>query len=257
MLDINENKGVSIIRMNRPEKRNALNRSLVTSLTEHFIRLNSDSKTRVIVLTGVDQVFSAGADLDALNALQSATHQENMEDSDALASLFKAMYLCNKPVIGAINGHAIAGGCGLVTLCDISIADENAKFGYTETRIGFVPAMVTKFLISKIGDARARRLLLSGELISANEAQKIGLITEVTSDLPNGLQNRVDYWVELFSEKVSPQAVAATKDLIRNTANLSWSDALDYASKANAEARSTDDCKRGVEAFLKKEKIKW
>jgi len=240
-------------RMNRADKRNALNTELVTALSQALHKYQHESWVRLVVLTGEGDVFSAGADLEGLKTLQYATQDENLRDSAQLATLFRLLYDYPVPILGVINGHALAGGCGLVSMCDISLSGPYAKFGYTETRIGFVPAIVSKFLISKVGMTQAQRLLLSGEIISAEEASRIGLITEVADQF----EDRVSYWIDVFTHKVSPKAIRTTLKLIRNVAEKTVSQSLDDAIRLNAEARMTDDCKRGIEAYLKKEKIVW
>lgn len=253
MLSTNLTGGVFTIQMNRPEKKNALGNELVQKMTEAFSEANQSAEARVVVLTGSNDVFSAGADLQALRDLQQATYEQNLSDSTRLGGLFEAIYNCSKPVIAAVNGHAIAGGCGLLTLCDIVISVPEAKFGYTETRIGFVPAFVARFLIDRIGESQARRLLLSGMLIDAAEAQSIGLITEVTPDFEGALKK----WTDTFEKKVSPNSVQLTKEVFRQIKDLSWNGALRYAAEVNAIARQSEDCKKGVSAFLNKEKLEW
>lgn len=253
MLHVERTGAVVTLRMNRPEKRNALNRALIEALLQAITAAGSDPDVRVIVLTGAGDAFSAGADLDALRSMQQATYEENLRDSRGLAALFEAMYTCEKPIIGHINGHAIAGGCGLVTLCDISVSVQSARFGYTETQIGFVPALVSRFLPHKVGGTQASMLLLSGLLIDADEAARIGLITEVAADS----DERVAFWVDRFSSRVSPEAVRATKMLLREIPSLPLSEALERAAQANASARQSEDCRKGVSAFLNKDKIRW
>lgn len=240
-------------RMNRAEKRNALSAELVVALILALEKYQHESWVRLVVLTGDGQAFSAGADLDALKSLQTATQDENLRDSAQLASLFRLLYEYPVPILGAINGHALAGGCGLASMCDISVSVPQAKFGYTETRIGFVPAIVSKFLIPKVGMTQAQRLLLGGEIVSAEEAFRIGLITEVSDQF----DDRVSYWIHVFTHQVSPVAVKSTRKLIREVSEKSVSDSIDYAVRLNAEARMTDDCQRGISAFLNKEKIDW
>ena len=238
---------------NRPEKKNALNRELILALTEAFNNYGTLNETRLIVLTGNGDVFSAGVDLEALQKLQHATIAQNLLDSKQLANLFEAIYLCDKPILGVINGHALAGGCGLVSMCDISLSTSLAKFGYTETRIGFVPAIVSKFLYHKIGEAHTRRLLLSGEVINSEEAFRIGLITEVAENI----DERTKHWIQVFTNEVSPEAVQRTKKLLRSISNLSIEQSLVNAVQENASSRMTTDCKKGISAFLNKEKIQW
>ena len=255
MLQIRTDDGIRYITLNRPDKRNALNRELVEELTREVEEADADATIRAIVLTGSGEVFSAGADLAALQHLQAATYEENLKDSRTLASLFDAMYRSTKPLIAAVNGHAIAGGCGLVTLCDIAIAVDTARFGYTETRIGFVPALVARFALAKIGETQSRRLLLSGMLVDAAEAMRIGLITEVCTT--SEFQDRLSYWTDIFRNQVSPQAVSQTRELLRTAVSVSWEEALEQAARINAKARETLDCKKGVAAFLNKEPLRW
>lgn len=255
MLQIRTDDGIRYITLNRPDKRNALNRELVEELTLEVEEADADATIRAIVLTGSGEVFSAGADLAALQHLQAATYEENLKDSRTLASLFDAMYRSTKPLIAAVNGHAIAGGCGLVTLCDIAIAVDTARFGYTETRIGFVPALVARFALAKVGETQSRRLLLSGMLVDAAEAMRIGLITEVCTT--SEFQDRLSYWTEIFRNQVSPQAVSQTRELLRTASSVSWEEALEHAARINAKARETSDCKKGVAAFLNKEPLRW
>ena len=253
VLSIERNHLFVTLRMNRPEKRNALNRDLVDQLHQAIAALSEDTEIRAIVLTGAGDAFSAGADLEVLRGLQNASYEENLADSQALGRLFEVMYLCPKPIIGHINGHAIAGGCGLATLCDITVSVPQARFGYTETQIGFVPALVSHFLPRKVSGTHASMLLLSGLLIDAEEAARIGLITEVANDT----DERVAFWVDRFTTRVSPQAVVATKTLLREIPDLPLKDAMAQAAEANASARQTTDCRKGVAAFLNKDKIRW
>jgi len=255
LLRMHTTDGIRFLTLNRPEKRNALSRELVWELSQAFQDTDEDETVRAVVLSGAGDVFSAGADLAALQALQSASYEDNLKDSRALATLFDRMYRCSKPIIGAVNGHAIAGGCGLVTLCDITIAVDTARFGYTETRIGFVPALVARFALLKIGETQSRRLLLSGMLIDAAEAHRIGLITEMCTT--QEFQGRLDYWTDIFRTQVSLQAVVTTRELLRSAASMSWEEALEHAIRLNAQARETSDCKKGVAAFLNKEKLSW
>jgi methylglutaconyl-CoA hydratase len=248
-----ENEHHVVFQLNRPDKKNALNSELILELTAAFQKYSEDPHCRLIVLTGAGDAFSAGADLESMNNLQSNSYEENLEDSLQLATLFKTIIKCDKPILGKINGHAIAGGCGLLSLCDISITHPTSKFGYSETRIGFVPAMVARFLVAKIGESNARKLLLSGITIDAAQAEKIGLISEVTSDLDKS----VDFWVDLLTKKVSPEALRTTKQVLRDTANMNWDDAIRHGAEVNAKSRQTSDCKKGVHAFLNKSKIDW
>ena len=161
---------VAYITINRPDKRNALNPELVEALTDLFLRAGHDEEVKVVVLRAIGEVFSAGADLEYLQKLQYISSQDNLEDTIAIKELFYTIYTLPKLVIAQVEGHAIAGGCGLAAVCDIIFAVPEAKFGYTEVKIGFVPALVTCFLVRKLGEGRVRELLLSGELVDAATA---------------------------------------------------------------------------------------
>jgi methylglutaconyl-CoA hydratase len=165
------------------------------------------------------------------------------------------MYTLPKPIIAQIQGHALAGGCGLAAICDFSFAVPAAKFGYTEVKIGFVPAIVSAFLVRKIGEGRARELLLSGDIISAERANAYGLINYVTEEAD--LENRVNAFARQLCTGTSGQSVAATKALLSQLPSLSLSASLKLAAETNAHARATDDCRRGIGAFLAKEEFEW
>ncbi|RZM18206.1 MAG: enoyl-CoA hydratase/isomerase family protein, partial [Pedobacter sp.] len=172
---------IATISINRPDKRNALNPALVTSLTEHLLKASEDDEVKVIVLKAEGSVFSAGADLEYLQQIQQNGYEENLADSENLKRLFTTIYYLPKIVIAQVEGHAIAGGCGLATVCDIIFAVPEAKFGYTEVKLGFVPAIVSCFLLRKTSETLAKRILLTGALFSAQEALDFGLITFVTN----------------------------------------------------------------------------
>ncbi len=245
---------VGYITLNRPEKRNALNFQVVSELKEAFDLATTDSAAKVIVLKAEGKAFCAGADLAYLEQLQQNSFDENLADSNHLKELFLQIYTLPKVVVAAIQGHAIAGGSGLAAVCDYSFAASHAKFGYTEVRIGFIPAIVMVFLLRKIGEQKAKDLLLSGRLISAKEATNYGLITKVVE---GDLIKEVDDFALELIKKNSGQSMAATKQMIADVQSLSLEEGLKLASEQNATARATDDCKRGIAAFLKKEPINW
>jgi len=249
------NDRIGTVWLNRPDKRNALHPQLVIELTETILSFKEDSDVKVIVIRGKGDAFCAGADLAVIKQLKDATYDENLSDSARLAALFEAIYTCPKPVIAAVHGHAIAGGCGLASVCDIVIAAETAKFGYTETRIGFVPAIVAQFLIRKVGETHARKLLLTGALISATEAEKIALISQ--SVPAQDFEQAVEILVQTLLLKTSGEALQLTKQLINRVSDCSHEEAIDYAVKLNAKARGTEDCQKGIQAFLDKKPIIW
>lgn len=246
---------IGCITLNRPEKRNALNAEFVSELKQVFIHAYNDENCKVIILRSAADVFCAGADLGYLKQLQSNTFEENYEDSSHLASLFELIYTGPKVVIAQIEGHAIAGGCGLATVCDFSFSVPEAQYAYTEVKIGFIPAIVMVFLVRKIGEGKARELLLGGQTIEAARAQHMGLINEV---IPKDL---IQETVLTFAQKLivqnSGESMRLVKQMMSAIPSLETEHALDYAAKMNAEARSTPDCQRGITAFLNKEKIMW
>ena len=241
--------------LNRPDKRNALNQSLVVELTNVIESLSQDPFVRVLILTGAGDVFSAGADLKALSALADVSPEDNLADSRALESLFLAMRSCPKFVLGRINGHAIAGGAGLVLACDASIASDRAKLGFTEVKIGFVPALVSALLIPRVSETGVRDLLLSGRLIPATEAKQMNLITQVVPH--SELDEATWSYARNIARNTSSQAIASTKKLLGEISDLSVERGLNRAAEINAEARSTSDCKDGVSAFLQKKDTPW
>ncbi len=246
---------IGYITLNRPEKRNALNYDFVTELKDAFLNASSDEKVKVVVLKAEGDSFCAGADLEYLQSLQKNTFEENFEDSTHLMELFKLIYNLNKIVIAQVQGHAIAGGCGLVSVCDFSFSVHEANFGYTESRIGFVPAIVMVFLIRKIGEARAKALLLTGNAIKAKDAKEFGIINWIVDEKELGSAVH-DFAQELCTHN-SSMSMQLTKEMIGEVQNMSLEDGLKYACKKNAEARSSEDCKKGIAAFLGKQKMVW
>jgi len=241
--------------LNRPDKRNSLNSEFVSELISAFTAADEDENTRVVILKANGKVFSAGADLGYLQQLQKNTFEENLEDSSQLMELFKKIYFHKKLIIAQVEGHAIAGGCGLATVCDFVFSVPEAKFGYTEVKIGFIPAIVMFFLIRKIGEAKARELLLTGKLIEAQQAKEFGIVNEIV--MPENIEKHTRDFALKLAEETSPQSVALTRRMIAEIQSLPENEALLYAARQNAAARSTEDCKKGIGAFLDKKDIKW
>jgi methylglutaconyl-CoA hydratase len=246
---------IGYITLNRPEKRNALNGSLVSELKIAFRNAEVDQQVKVIVLRANGEAFCAGADLAYLQQLQTNSFEENVEDSQHLKELFFQIYTLKKVVIAQVQGHALAGGCGLAAVCDFAFAVPQATFGYTEVRIGFVPAIVMYFLLKKIGEGKAKYLLLSGEIIEANRALEFGLINKVIEE--SELALAVENFAGILIEKNSLQSMELTKKMIFEIQSLSLEDALHYAAIKNAEARATADCKKGITAFINKDRVSW
>ena len=251
--------GILTILLNRPEKRNALTHQLIEDLTHALESAPNNPLCRVVILTGAGSAFCAGLDLDHLRAMaeksgQQSFDQEYQADAQRIATLLRTLYDLPLPTIAAVNGPAIAGGMGIATLCDFTLAVSEAKFGYTEVRIGFIPAIVSAFLRTQIGDKRARDLLLTGRLLSAEEAMALGLVTRIVPEpelMPEAraLAGRL--------QRNSPAAMEATKRLLGTFADHSFSDDIEAAIRASVRARNTDDFREGVQAFLEKREPRW
>ncbi|MFC3417189.1 enoyl-CoA hydratase/isomerase family protein [Algoriphagus hitonicola] len=246
---------IGTITLNRPEKRNAMSQDLVRALLEVLDEFEQDTAVKIVRIRAEGKAFCAGADLGYLQKLQQFSEEENLADSRQLMSLFNRIYEFPKVVIAEIQGHALAGGCGLVTVCDFAFSVPEALFGYTEVRIGFIPALVSVFLQEQIGASRAQELLLSGELISASKAAELGLITSV---VPSDFLEKsvLDFAIKLTNQN-SGNSMTETKALLRSFHAKERKLALDYAAEVNAKARSHADCKKGIASFLNKETINW
>lgn len=246
---------VGYITLSRIEKRNALNGEVVNELKSAFVNAEKDPQAKILVLRAEGDVFCAGADLEYLQQLQKNSYEDNLKDSTNLMELFKLIYTLKKVVIAQVNGHAIAGGAGLVSVCDFSFSVPNANYGYTEVKIGFIPAIVMIFLLRKIGETKTKEILLSGNTFSALEAKEMGLINYIEEN--NNLDSAVFEFAQKLCISNSGNSMELTKKMIGEVQHLELEAALNYAAQANAHARSTEDCKKGIAAFLNKEKIQW
>lgn len=247
--------GLAYITLNRPEKSNALCYDLVSELRVAFKVAEEDEKVKVIILKANGDAFCAGADLGYLQELQSNSFEQNLSDSDQLKELFLQIYESKKVVISQVHAHALAGGCGLASVCDFTFAAPEANFGYTEVRIGFVPAIVMIFLLRKVGEGKAKQLLLGAPVITAEEALTMGLIHYIREK--EVLAQEVREFALQLIENNSAYAMGVTKQMVAKVQSLALHDALTFASEMNAKARGSEDCKRGIQAFLNKEKITW
>lgn len=251
---INDNR-VSTLILSRPEKRNALNDEMAKAILEQLQLLKSDDTCKVLVIKGEGEAFCAGADLGYLQKLQSNSYEENLADSTALMTMFKALYEFPKITIAQVEGPALAGGCGLAGLCDFVYATPNASFGYTEVKIGFIPAIVSVFLAPKIGENAAKAMLLTGKIFSASEAKEMQIVNEICES--DQIEEAVNKFANGLVKGVSSQSIELTKKLLLDIKGKSLDEQLALAAAANAAARSTNDCKAGINAFLNKEKISW
>lgn len=246
---------IATITLNRVDKRNALNPDLVEQLTNNLLRAEENDDVKVIVLKANGAVFSAGADLAYLQQLQQNSYEENLADSNQLKKLFTTICYLPKIVIAQVEGHAIAGGCGLATVCDVIFAVPEASFGYTEVKLGFVPAIVSCFLMRKTSETIAKKILLTGELFSADQALAYNLITFVTKR--EEIAQKVNEFALSLCNNASSNSLMITKQLINQTTYPLLDKTLDMAVQINARVRESDDFKKGVASFLKKEKINW
>ena len=245
--------GVATITLNRPEKRNAISFELIDDLLRALDEV-SNSEATVLIVTGAGKAFCSGMDLDNLKALLGRSPKQNLEDSQTMVQLFRSLYEFPKMTIAAVNGPAIAGGTGLALLCDFTLAVPEAKFGYTEVRIGFVPAIVSTFLLRQVGEKQARDLLLTGRIFGAEEAARMGLVSEVVP--AENLMVRAGQLAVLLMEN-SPASLRATKQLLTEHARAELDSQVEAAVRENAAIRTTSDFREGISSFLEKRKPVW
>ena len=252
-IQLSFDSGVATITLNRPEKRNAVSFALVEELLGAFGEIERSSSL-VVILTGAGKAFCAGLDLDELKNLLGKTQEENIEDSSRMARIFRRIYDFPLPTIAAVNGAAIAGGAGFATMCDFTLAVPEAKFSYSEVRIGFVPAIVSSMLVWQVGHKVARDLLLTGRLFDAAEAHRYGLVNEVVE--PDQLMVRARELAAQLMDN-SPSSVRATKRLINGFIATQLDHQIGQAVQDNARIRTTADFLEGITSFLEKRKPRW
>lgn len=240
---------IARITLNRPDKRNALDYEIVSEIRDALKRAAQDEAARVVLITGAGKDFCSGADLAALRRISEASVMENLSDARNLAELFIEMRRHPRPIIAAVRGRALAGGCGLATATDIVLAAESAQFGYPEVNIGFIPAMVMAILRRSVSEKRAFELITRGEIISAPAAAEMGMINRVFAD--GEFDSEVESYVAQLTRK-SASAISLAKNLLYHMDAMSFESALEAGIQLNAITRMTDDCRRGVERFLKK-----
>ncbi|MBK8208475.1 MAG: enoyl-CoA hydratase/isomerase family protein [Planctomycetes bacterium] len=253
-IEVDDELGAATIRLNRPDKRNALSGELVDVLSTELDGLRHNDAIRSVFIRGNGPVFCAGADLAEIQGLQTATVHDNQKNSHKLRDFFVKLYSFPKPTIAVVHGAALAGGCGLATCCDFVVATREATFGYPEVKIGFIPAIVMVLLTHQIGERNARDLCLSARTIDADEAHRLGLVTKVV------VQADLDATIHAMAKMLhgnAPQAMATVKRMFWRLHEMGTEEALVWASDMNAMARSTDECKEGIGAFLEKRKPKW
>jgi len=237
------------ITLNRPDKRNALDPEMIAELREALDTAAADTSVRVVVIRGAGKDFCSGADLESLERVLRADVVENLADARSLAGLFLAMRDHARPVIAAVRGRALAGGCGLATACDIVLAADSAQFGYPEVNIGFVPAMVMAMLRRSVSEKEAFQLVATGEVIGAKRACEMGLVQRVFAD--EAFDSEVEAYVNRLAAK-PPSAVSMTKGLLYHMDGQPFETALESGVHTNTLARMTEDCKAGIRRFLSK-----
>ena len=241
---------VARVTLNRPEKRNALNDAVIDGIKQSLKKASQDANVRLVVITGAGKDFCSGADLSALQKIAGASVSENAEDARSLLELFLLVRALPMPVVAAVTGRALAGGCGLATACDLVLASASARFGYPEVKIGFVPAMVMAILRRNVSEKRAFELITRGAEISAEQAREFGLVNRVFPD--ESFENDVNSYLSEF-EKMSRSAIALTKTLLYQMDGLAFPEALETGADVNVIARLTEDCQKSIAKFLQKE----
>jgi methylglutaconyl-CoA hydratase len=246
---------IATVALNRPEQHNAFNPEMVKELTAVFHEIGQREEVRLVVLTGAGRSFCAGADLTAMRAAADFTYEQNVADGEAIFNLMAAVDGCPKPVIGRINGAAIGGGAGLVSCCDYVVAVERAKFGFSEARLGIVPAVISPFVLAKIGATHGRVLFMTGERFDAHHAERIGLVHHVVAD-ETALDEKVAERVHEFLQ-AAPGAQTAVKELIRLVAHQSKAEMRPYTTNLIAQRRASDEGREGMSSFLQKRSPTW
>ena len=245
-----EDRGATkVLVMNRPDKRNSLDDVMINEMTDIMHKLSADESTKSIVITGSGGNFCSGLFLDYLHKIQQFDVMDNKKDSGNYKNLLLSIYNCPKPTIAMVDGYALAGGCGIASACDLIVASDKAQFGYTEVKIGFIPAIVMVFLLKRVSETQAKDLMLTCKFINGTEAHRIGFANYVTEQ----------YMLENFTHKLCENlnslpssSVQLTKEMFRNVPSMSFESALEYAVDMNALTRMTTDCRNGIQKFLTK-----
>lgn len=253
-IEIQKENNVATIFLNRPDVHNAMNEKLMKELTTCFHELGKDDSIRTIILTGKGKSFCAGADLNWMKSMAKYSKEENINDSRLLLNLYEAIYNCPKPVIGRVNGHAFGGGIGLFAVCDIIIAVPDCKFAFSEVKLGIIPAVISTYIVRKIGLSNMRRLFLTGERFNSEYAKEIGLIDYVIT--PEELDEKIKNYIELLQSS-GPIAIVEVKKLIDSCENMDREKYKEHTVEKISELRVSKEGQEGINAFLEKRKSKW
>ena len=253
-IEIQKENNVATIFLNRPDVHNAMNEKLMKELTTCFHELGKDDSIRTIILTGKGKSFCAGADLNWMKSMAKYSKEENINDSRLLLNLYEAIYNCPKPVIGRVNGHAFGGGIGLFAVCDIIIAVPDCKFAFSEVKLGIIPAVISTYIVRKIGLSNMRRLFLTGERFNSEYAKEVGLIDYVIT--PEELDEKIKNYIELLQSS-GPIAIVEVKKLIDSCENMDREKYKEHTVEKISELRVSKEGQEGINAFLEKRKSKW
>lgn len=253
-LDTRRDGTVEHVRLNRPEVRNAFDEQVIAELTNWCELVAADTSVRCAVLSGAGPVFCAGADLSWMSRMVSFSHEENLRDANAAARVYAALDHLPIPLIGRVHGAALGGGAGLAAVCDIVVAEEEAVFAFSEVKFGIVPAMISPYVVAKIGQSATRHLFITGARFSAQHAREIGLVHSVVAG--SALDGQIEKYVrELLT--CGPEAIATVKTLLREVAHRAPSDAVGITAEAIATRRVSAEGQEGMKAFLEKRKARW
>ena len=253
-INIQKAKNITTVCLNRPDVHNAMNEKLMKEITNCFKELYRDEDTRIIILTGAGKSFCAGADLYWMKSMVKYSKEQNINDSNLLLDLFETIYNCPKPIIGCINGSAFGGGIGLIAVCDIVIAVPDCKFSFSEVKLGIIPAVISTYVVRRIGISNMRRLFITGERFDSNYAKQIGLVDHVAVDAE--LNDVIKKYVELLSFS-GPTAIKEIKNLINIYKKSDLDKYKEYTVEKISELRISEEGQEGINAFLEKRKAKW
>jgi len=246
--------GIAYVSLNRPEVRNAFNAELIGALHDAFVALAADANVRAVVLAGSGKSFCGGADVGWMRDSLELSADDNVRDAERMSGMFRAIDRCSKPVIGRVHGAALGGGAGLAAVCDIVVASTETIFGFTETKLGIIPAVISPFVLAKIGVSAARALFLSGARFDAERAQRIGLVHDLVP--LDDLDARIEA-IEIEFATAGPTAVAAIKRLIAEVRETSYAESKALTARAIAAQRTTPEGQEGLRAFLERRPAGW
>lgn len=254
-LKVSSENQVLTVELNRPDCRNAFNDQLISELQAVFEGVEKDSKTRVVVLQGTGKVFCAGGDLNWMQASINMNEKENLADTKKLSKMFATLNSCSKPVVGLVQGAAIGGGVGLVSICDYVVASQEAVFSLAEVRLGIIPACIGPFVLAKIGESHARAFFISAERFSAERAYQVGLVHELVAEPGQLIQSKNRIIGNLL--QCGPNAMAEAKALVGKLKTLNFAEAQEHVATTLSRIRVTPEGQEGLKAFLEKRKPKW